>query len=66
MASHHVHVQRTITTEVMVEAETPEAAVSSVSHSDFPLPPYDQWEIIDGWRFVVYDPDSGMPVYEEE
>ena len=66
MPSYNVHIYRTIAVDVAVEADSPEEAVATVNKSSFPLPPYDDWELIDGWRYVVYDPDSGDPVYEED
>lgn len=65
MPKFTVAVNRSYSTEVTVEAETPEAAAEKVNHRDFPLPPLTEWSGNKDWIFTVYN-EGGTELYEME
>ena len=58
MPMYEVEVIRSITTTVTVEANSPEAACTTVNNPDFELPPRDEWTGSKDWEFAVYDKDG--------
>lgn len=65
MAKYVVVVNRSFSTEVSVEAETPEAAAEQVNSRDFPLPVLEEWSGNKDWIYTVYD-EQGIEVHEVE
>lgn len=52
---YRIEVLRMVANEVTVEASTPEAAVTEADRRDFPMPPVQDGQVLDGWEYVVYD-----------
>ena len=65
MPKFTVSVNRSYSTEVEVEADSPEAAAEQVNRSDFPLPPLEEWSGNKDWILTVYD-ERGIEVHEVE
>jgi hypothetical protein len=64
MNEYSVEVQRVIAATVRVQAEDAEDAARKVNHVEFPLPPYESWELLPGFTYVVSNPASGEQLYE--
>ena len=58
MPKFTVYVERSVECSVEVEAADEHEAYSLVDKADFPLPPAEEWEPIEGWRYVVQDADG--------
>lgn len=50
-----VEVLRTISCQVVVEAESPRAAYEIVNDRSFELPRFEDHEILDSWEFVILE-----------
>jgi hypothetical protein len=57
MTAYTVEVQRSISVQVTVTAETAEAALAIVDQADFELPPRSEWTHKD-WSYVVCGEDG--------
>ena len=60
-----VEVQRTISVEVAVQADSAEEAAQYVNRQSFELPPRDQWNGHKDWCYYVRD-SAGELVHEIE
>jgi hypothetical protein len=62
---YEVEVQQTVRTTVRVQAKNAASAALQVDNVSFPLPPQaDDWEGLEGYTYIVREPDSG-PVPRE-
>ena len=57
---YEVEVQRTFSVIVDIDAESPTHALEAANSSATPLPPYHEWEPLDGWTFVVRDAEGNI------
>lgn len=64
MSTFTVEVQRTITTEVDVEAHEESDAIDLVRRGDVVLPSQDRWETLRGQTYIIHD-ENGSPILED-
>lgn len=65
MARFTVTITRSHSTEVSVEADSPEAAAEIVNRHAYPLPALEEWSGHKDWIFTVYD-EAGTEILEKE
>lgn len=61
---YEVEVQRTISIAVKVVAKNPRSAAKTVDKTSFPLPPANEWDTLEGWTYIVRDPQTSEELYE--